>query len=119
MPAVATGSKLEEIAVEYLQEFGIMILHRNFLCKFGEIDIIGQHNSDLIFFEVRYRQYNSFGNAAESVTLEKQNKIILAAEFFIQSRNWAQKLNARFDVIAMSKSIDAPEIEWIKDAFNA
>lgn len=117
--SVATGANLESQAVVYLQSYGIMLLHRNFHCKYGEIDLIAKDNDVLVFIEVRYRKNDFFGSAKESITLHKQRKIICAANFYLQTRNWAQQIACRFDVIAMTGTIDNPQIEWIKDAFNA
>jgi putative endonuclease len=117
--AIATGTEHEILAAEYLTKSNLQILHRNFRSKFGEVDIIAHDGRYLIFVEVRYRQHNIYGDAAESVTASKQKKIIRAAQFYLQSRKWAQQLNCRFDVIAISNSIKSPQIEWIKDAFHA
>ncbi len=119
MSAIATGNEHEMLAVKYLEKSNLEILHRNFRSKLGEIDIIAHDGAYLVFIEVRYRKHNEFGSAAESVTFSKQQKIIRAAQFYLQARTWAQQLNCRFDVIAISGSIELPHIEWIKDAFNA
>lgn len=118
MTTLRIGTKLEDYAVEYLQEAGINILHRNFRCKLGEIDLIVRDDATLVFVEVRYRQNDSYGNAAETVNLDKQRKIINAAQFYLQTRSWAANLACRFDVIAMGKSQEMPQINWIKDAFH-
>lgn len=119
MSAIATGTEHEILAAEYLEKANLQILHRNFRSKLGEIDIIAYDGVYLIFVEVRYRQHDKFGDAAESVTLSKQQKIIRTAKFYLQTHIWAQQLNCRFDVIAISNSIKSPQIEWIKDAFHA
>lgn len=119
MSAVSTGELLEEVAAKFLTAHKVRILERNFRCKLGEIDIIAQDNQCLIFAEVRFRKSNAYGSAAESVTLSKQQKIIRTAQFYLQNRDWAQKVSCRFDVIAISQSVISPHIEWIKDAFDA
>lgn len=119
MSAIATGKEHEILAVEYLTKANLQVLHRNFRSKLGEIDIIAHDGLYLVFIEVRYRQHEKFGNAAESVTFAKQQKIVRAAQFYLQTHAWAQQLHCRFDVIAISNSIESPQIEWIKDAFHA
>lgn len=113
------GTAYEDLAVAYLQQQNLHILQRNFSCKLGEIDVIAQDKDSLIFAEVRYRKNSAYGGAAASVTATKQRKIIRTAQFFLQSRTWAQENNCRFDVIAITQSTQLPTIEWIKDAFNA
>jgi putative endonuclease len=117
--AIAIGTEHEILAAEYLTTANLQILHRNFRSKFGEIDIIAHDGLYLIFVEVRYRQHNIYGDAAESVTTSKQQKIIRAAQFYLQTHKWAQQLNCRFDVIAIYNSTESPQIKWIKDAFHA
>lgn len=118
MSAIVTGTEHEVLAAEYLLKANLQILHRNFRSKLGEIDIIAHDGPYLVFVEVRYRQDDKFGSAAESVTFAKQQKIVRAAQFYLQTHTWAQQLNCRFDVIAISNSTESPQIEWIKDAFH-
>jgi putative endonuclease len=117
--AIATGNLLENAAIKHLQQHNVKILQRNFKCKYGEIDLIARDKQDLLFVEVRYRQNAICGTAAESVTAAKQQKIIYAANFFLQVRSWAANMYCRFDVIAINGSIESPTIEWIKGAFHA
>lgn len=119
MHSLLTGTHLENKAILYLQSYDIILLQRNFRCKYGEIDLITKDHGVLVFTEVRYRKNAFFGSAQESVTLHKQRKIVCAANFYLQTRNWAQQAACRFDVIAMTGKIDRPQIEWIKDAFHA
>lgn len=112
------GSLSEDLAVSYLQKNNITVLHRNFRCKLGEIDIVAKDKDNLIFAEVRFRKHDAYGSAAESVTSAKQRKIIRAAKVYLQTRVLTSSLSCRFDVIAISESIESPKIEWIKDAFN-
>lgn len=118
MSAVRIGSLAEDAAVNFLQQHQLLVLKRNFRCKHGEIDLIAKDNDFLVFIEVRYRKNAAYGSAAESIDNRKQLKIQNAAQFFMQKHSWAQKVQCRFDVIVMSKDIAAPNIEWIKDAFN-
>lgn len=118
MSSICIGSQAEDAAIRYLERQNVLILHRNFRCKFGEIDLIAKEDQYLIFAEVRFRKSINYGSASESVNSLKQRKIIKAAQFFLNTRDWACNVKCRFDVIAMSQTIDAPKIEWIKDAFN-
>lgn len=118
MSAVSTGALLEDVAIDYLQSVNLVILHRNFRCKIGEIDIIAKDQNCLVFIEVRYRENDRYGSAAETVTRSKQQKISRTAQIYLQTRTWAQNLNCRFDVVAISGPSESPKIEWIKDAFN-
>lgn len=41
------------MACDWLKKQGFRILERNYLTKFGEIDIIGQKSGQIVFFEVK------------------------------------------------------------------
>ncbi len=113
-PADSTGSLAEQRAATYLQQQGLVIRAKNYRCKAGEIDLIMQQGDTLVFIEVRLRSHRQFANAAESVTLSKQRKIIKTAQFYLQQHQLTDKINCRFDVIAFGDN-SAPE--WIKNAF--
>ena len=51
-----TGNAYEQMAAEYLQKKGMIILDRNFRRgRNGEIDIVGRDGKYLVFVEVKYR----------------------------------------------------------------
>ena len=47
------GSFYEDVCVEYLIKNGFDILHRNYRCKLGEIDIIAKKDDIIRFIEVQ------------------------------------------------------------------
>ena len=55
------GSFYEEVCVEYLIKNGFDILHRNYRCKLGEIDIIAKKDDIIRFIEVKFRGSGSYG----------------------------------------------------------
>lgn len=112
------GMQIEQLAVDLVTNAGMHILHRNFCCKYGEIDIVASNKDVVAFIEVRYRKHNIFGNAAESVDRRKIQRIVRTAECYIQ-KHTANDFLYRFDVVAVSGSIKTPQMQWIKDAFDA
>lgn len=114
----ATGDQAEGVAARYLQARGVTILARNVFSRGGEIDLIGQDNGVLIFFEVRYRGNGSLAGAAESITPTKQKRIIRAASFYLH-RHALWNANARIDVIAIAPGERKKyRIQWIKNAIQ-
>ena len=94
----------ENFAADYLKSKGYEILEKNF--RFGrnaEIDIIAQREDEIIFVEVKTRSNFNLGRPAEAVTIHKQQKIILAAQNFLQLNNFFDR-NCRFDVIEIFAS---------------
>ena len=47
-----TGSRYEIYAAAYLEERGYRILEKNYRCRAGEVDLIGQNGRYLVFIEV-------------------------------------------------------------------
>ena len=107
------GADTEQFACDYLQAKGLQLVHRNFFCRLGEIDLIMRDGDTLIFVEVRYRKNNLFGGAAASVTPAKQRKIIKTALKYQQQ--YAPHDGMRFDVVAVEG--DRSKVEWIQNAF--
>lgn len=111
------GKFYEDAAVEYLKNAGIEIIERNVhMSKFGEIDIIGMdrgaaYGDTLVFFEVKYRENDRFGNAVCAVTEKKKRTMRKCAEYYIAFKDIKSLI--RFDVIA----IDGEIINWYKNAF--
>lgn len=117
------GRAVESHVAEYLEKQGFQLLHRNFRSRLGEIDLIGMHQNQLLFVEVRFRQNKRYGTAAESVDFRKQQKLIKAARFFLLTHPKMANCACRFDVVAVTLGRDtdpgdpALEIDWIKNAF--
>jgi putative endonuclease len=109
------GALAEARAEAFLLQQGLVKHAKNYRCKLGEIDLIMQHNTTLVFIEVRLRSHTGFASAAESVTVRKQQKIIRTAQHYLQQHKLTDTANCRFDVIAFS---DNGNPGWIKDAFS-
>ncbi len=114
----AKGQEVEAACRRWLLKQHISLVASNFHSKYGEIDIIGQEESTLIFFEVRYRRENSYGSSAESVTYAKQQRIYKTALFFITQHPKFQHYNYRFDIIGATTYNGKIEFSWQKNAFQ-
>ncbi|WP_455221712.1 YraN family protein [Kaarinaea lacus] len=117
------GQRAEDAALDFLLAKGMRLVARNYRCKAGEIDLIMQHDSALVFVEVRYRKQNQFGDGAESVDFRKQQKIIKTAEYFLQQHRQYTQSPCRVDVISISRhtktSPSQSVIDWIPNAIQA
>jgi putative endonuclease len=107
------GQSAEARAEAFLKTHGLTLVARNWRCRFGEIDLVMQDGSTLVFVEVRMRSRSDFGGAAASVTLAKQKKLLAAARQYLSALKTLP--SCRFDVVALSGNA-APE--WIKNAFD-
>lgn len=108
------GDKGEDLAVRRLKRLGYRVVERNFSVHgLGEIDVIARDGSYLCFVEVRLRSRRDYGTPAETVTPEKQRRIIRAAQVYIQNNGLNDAL-IRFDVAGVYGD---GRVEIIKDAF--
>lgn len=95
----------------------MQLITRNFRCRLGEIDLIMQHENELVFVEVRYRQSNDFGGAKGSIDRRKQQKIARTASYYLLQHSLFDDTACRFDVMIVN-SVKSKRIEWIQDAFR-
>ncbi len=110
------GDAGEDQALRHLQQQGMTLAERNFRCKGGEIDLVMQDGSMLVFVEVRKRkgaaQDAQFGGAAASIGPAKQRRLVVAAEVYL--KRFRMPPACRFDVVA----IDGAQLSWLKNAFD-
>jgi putative endonuclease len=120
------GLEAEKLAATFLASKGLKLVAQNYHCRFGEIDLIMTDANCLVFVEVKLRSSSQFGGAAASITPQKQQKMTLAAQHYLQqaqSKNQFKTEPAcRFDAILMTgqilKNTDLQQIEWIRNAFE-
>ncbi|GAB7564682.1 YraN family protein [Methylobacillus methanolivorans] len=110
------GDDAEALAANYLQSQGLSLLASNYRCRFGEIDLIMQQGNSIVFVEVRMRSQATYGGAAASINLPKQQKLIRTAEHFLQQHG--HQAACRFDAVLLT-GLNSNHIEWIQDAFGA
>ena len=111
-----SGALAEQLAAQYLQSHGLKLLHSNYRCRFGEIDLILQDGETHVFAEVRLRSNAAFGGAAASIDARKQAKLLKTAQFYLSG--FKRMPPCRFDAVLM-QSTDLKQIEWVKSAFTA
>lgn len=116
---IGKGRNAEDLALSYLREHGLEPVCRNFRSPRGEIDLVMLDNDILVFVEVRSRKNSDFLDPLESIDDRKCRKIILTSEYFIQKRMKKRNYYCRFDVITVTGNADCPNIDWIKNAFDA
>ena len=112
------GYQIETIVIEHLQKEGFQLFQRNFACRSGEIDLIGLHQDQLLFIEVRFRKNAYFGCAASTVNFHKQQKLIKTANFFLKIHPNLYQHSCQFDVVAATLKGHQLIIEWIQNAFH-
>lgn len=112
------GSHWELAAESFLQKRGLRTIERNYLARVGEIDLIMMDGETLVFAEVRYRENETHGSGADSVTWFKQQRIIRAARSFLCRHPAKSHLPCRFDVISIGSRDGRTLFDWIQNAFD-
>ena len=117
--SIQIGTAAESLACDYLQRQGLALLERNYRAPYGELDLIMRDQNQTVFVEVRYRRNQHFGSGADSIRPAKQDKLLKTALYYLQQHPKLAKRPVRFDVVSISVPEGQPEIDWIKDAFQA
>ena len=109
------GKEGEDAACTYLESKGYVILNRNWRWRKLELDIVAEHQHNLIVIEVKTRRNDLFGNPEEAVTDAKIRHIIRATDAYI--KKFRIDLPIRFDIISVTGTTPPFHIEHIEDAF--
>jgi putative endonuclease len=102
--ARAVGAAGESLAAAYLQREGLHILTRNYRCRGGEVDIVAEDYGELVFVEVRTRRLGGLVGPEESVTYRTQQRLVCAAEHYLQAAAAAHR-PWRIDLVAIEVGI--------------
>jgi putative endonuclease len=109
------GNKGEDLAVNYLFANGYNVIHRNYRVGRSEIDIIAQINNTIVFIEVKTRKDYSHGYPEEFVSEAQQERIMDAAEEYLESKNCNS--DVRFDIISILSNGDKTTLDHFENAF--
>ena len=108
----------EDSAVRHLERAGYAILDRNFKTRFGEVDIVARDGQTTVFVEVKRREADGHGRAAEFVSPAKMRKVVNAARIYA-ARYGLSERPLRFDVIAIDVIGGNEQLLHHKGAFDA
>jgi putative endonuclease len=97
------GKTGERLAAEELERKGYRIIAHNFRCRYGEIDLVAEHQGELVFVEVKTRRGNAFGLPEEAVDRRKQRKLVQVASYYLDVQQCAERM-WRIDVVAVQMS---------------
>jgi putative endonuclease len=114
MERQALGIEGENLAVEEIERRGYAVLARRYRTRHGEIDIVARDGETVVFVEVKTKDTEEFGKAAEAVGVRKQQRIVsMAIDYLARNRLTAKP--CRFDVVA----IDGSVLTYYRGAFVA
>jgi putative endonuclease len=114
------GKLGEDLAVTELARRGYAIVARGYRTRFGEIDVVARDADTLVFVEVRRRSGQGCGAAAESVTRDKQRRVVRMAVDYLARHDLYERCAVRFDVVAIDdQPAGPPVITVLQAAFDA
>jgi putative endonuclease len=96
----AVGAYGERVAVRHLQSAGMVVLHRNWRCRDGEIDVIARDGDTLVFCEVKTRRSVAYGTPAAAVVPAKLQRLHRLALCWLEEAG-LHSPELRFDVVAV------------------
>ncbi len=94
------GAKGERAAARYLRKRKHRILARNYLCPYGEIDLVSSCDGFIVFVEVKTRTDASWQDPLEIVNEAKWRRVHRAAQAFL-TRCVQGDPPCRFDLITV------------------
>ncbi len=117
------GRAGESIACDFLRKKGFEIIKRNYTVRGGEIDIIAENDSHIIFVEVKTRSRGhsteKYGRGAHAVNANKKEHFIFAAKSYLRAYQTEKK--PRLDVIEITldffEGCVAADISHYENAF--
>jgi len=109
----------EQVATEYLETNGLIIIERNVRTPYGEIDIVALSGNKIVFVEVKTRSNLLFGMPEEAINQQKKEHLINSVHAFIFDKPEYQGKEYRIDVISIIKKTSSKfEIEWFENAIS-
>ena len=110
------GKQGEELAKNYLLANGYTLVEENWRWHHHEVDLIVCNDIYMVFVEVKTRSYVVFGEPEVFVTLEKQQKIIRAANAYML-KNQSPK-DARFDIVSVVICNGETQVKHLPNAYG-
>lgn len=109
-----TGKQGEEMAAAWLTGQGFTILHRNWKYSYFELDVIAEREGMLHFIEVKTRTTSTYGHPEEGVTAKKLERLMHAAEEFLQQHPGWKRI--QYDILSIRLyTHKAPEYFFLED----
>lgn len=107
----------EIYAARYLRDNKYKIITSNYVCRFGELDLVALKNKTLCIVEVKTRDEETSVRPMEAVDENKQERITMATNSFL--RYTKLDYPTRFDVceVYLDKDCNPVKINYMENAF--
>lgn len=106
----------EDLAADYLQRKGYVILERDWKSGHRDLDIIALDGDVLVIVEVKTRRNRMFTDPVDAVGYQKIRNLQQAANHYVKYR--CINCDIRFDIVCITGTAGSEaDIEHIVDAF--
>jgi putative endonuclease len=115
---IELGKWGEQLAESQLVKAGAKVLERNYRFEPGEIDLLIEHDGDLVAVEVKTRTDLDLEKPEEAVTRWKMRRMILGLQTYAAANDMLER-HWRLDVVAVEIDLDGNvrRCEHIRDAY--
>ncbi len=107
---IKVGRWGEQLANDYLQEQGFVVMDRNVHTPYGELDLITIRDGQTVIIEVKTRTNIDMGYPEEALTPKKKSHLLLAIAEVLADRNDLPQ-DWRLDLIAIVGNPGNPEFQ--------
>ena len=108
------GAWGERMATQYLRQQGYRILHTNWYCRWGELDIVAMKERRVFFFEVKTRQER----VLESMTDYKFKNILRSVQLYLKHYGYSFS-NFQVDFLGIETGHTSPKLIRIENILEA
>ena len=113
------GRQGEDAAARWYQRRGFSVIARNFRTRMGELDLVAARKDLVVVAEVKTRSRDAgFGTPGEAVDRYKQQRVIRAAQTFLQRHPEYAEHAVRFDVVEVTPGPFGLRVQCIPGAFD-
>ncbi len=98
---VALGRRGEVAAAAYLESLGMRVLERNWRCRYGELDLVAEHEGCLVVVEVKTRSGTGYGTGFEAITWRKLARLRRLTGLWLQAHPGTGAGQVRLDVVVV------------------
>jgi putative endonuclease len=107
----------EEIATKFLVKHGFCILERNYLKKFGEIDIICEKDEKIHFVEVKTvsRETSDGYRAEDNIHAAKLKRIGRTIDVYLSEKNVTEDWEFHVIIVLLDKESKIATVRFLQD----
>jgi putative endonuclease len=84
---LAVGRRAERLAEQHLASLGAKILERNYHVQYAEVDLIAEHEGELVAVEVKSRRVDDIAAPEEYIFASQLRRVVRGLETYAQDND--------------------------------